>query len=103
MNRKKDFIDELSNSLNKRRVEKAKQDAKKEIFKIKLSDLRQKQGIKQDKIKNFSQSSISKIESRKDMKLSTLIDYLDNIGMGIEIKAYNKNPKENKKILLLKS
>jgi hypothetical protein len=103
MIKKKDFINELSETLDKKRVERAKKDAKKEIFKIKLSELRQKQGIKQDKIKKFSQSSISKIESRKDMKLSTLIDYLDNIGMGIEIKTYKKNSKKQDKILLLKS
>lgn len=39
---------------------------------------------------SFSQSSISKIEGRKDIKISTLIDYLDNLGMGLEIRAYSK-------------
>lgn len=45
-------------------------------------------GIRQEDIKGFTQSSISKLESRKDIKVSALIEYLDNIGMGVEIKAY---------------
>jgi hypothetical protein len=106
MNKKiieKDFINELSKNLSKERVDRAKREAKNEIFKIKLSELRKNQGIKQNKIINFTQSSISKIESRKDMKLSTLIDYLDKIGMGVEIKVYKKNLKKDEKILLIKS
>ena len=51
---------------------------------------------------NFTQSSISKIEKRKDMKISTLIDYLDSLGMGLEIITYPKVSVSNKqeKVLL---
>jgi hypothetical protein len=34
---------------------------------------------------------ISKLDNRKDIRISTLIDYLDNLGMGLEITAYPKN------------
>jgi len=38
------------------------------------------------------------------MKISTLIEYLDNIGLGIEIKAYTKDKKKKKEeIIILKS
>ena len=86
-------------------VQRVKREAEKEIFQIRLSELRKEMGIRQEDVKSFSQSSISKIESRKDIKISTLIEYLDNIGMGIEIKAYpkSKNRKKNKEIVLLKS
>lgn len=30
----------------------------------------------------------------KDMKISTLIEYLDNLGLSIEIKVYPKNKKK---------
>ena len=64
----KDFTDELAAMLPKERVERAKRDAEKEIFQIRLSELRKKVGLRQEDIKNFSQSSISKLESRKDIK-----------------------------------
>ena len=51
---------------------------------------------------NFTQSSVSKIEKRKDIKISTLIDYLDSLGMGLEIITYPKMAvsKKQEKILL---
>jgi len=61
---------------------------------IELRELRKHFGINQQKFKNFTQSGISKLESRNDMKLSALIDYMDDIGFGMEIKIY---PKKNKK------
>jgi len=37
------------------------------------------------------------------MKISTLIEYLDNLGLGLEIKAYSKNKKrKNDEYILLK-
>lgn len=101
--RKKDFLDELEASLPQERVHRAKKEAEKEIFKIRLSELRKQMGVKQEDIKAFTQSGISKLESRKDMKISTLLEYLDNIGMGLEIKAYpKKKHKKFDEVLLLK-
>ena len=40
-------------------------------------------------------SAVSKIEKRKDMKISTLIDYLDSLGMGLEIITYPKTATSN--------
>ena len=69
-------------------MQRAKKKAENEIFRIRLSELRIKMGLKQEDIKAFTQSGISKLESREDMKISTLVEYLHNIGMGLEIKAY---------------
>ena len=70
---------------------------------IRLAQLREERNIKQSEMSNFTQSSVSKIEKRKDIKISTLIDYLDSLGMGLEIVTY---PKESKvkiqKTVLLK-
>lgn len=90
-NKKEEFIDELASTMPPKSVERAKKEAEKEIFKIRLSELRKKMGIRQEDIKSFTQSGISKLESRKDMKVSTLIEYLNSIGMGVEIKVYPKN------------
>jgi len=91
--KRKDFIDELESMLPPVRVQRAKKEAEKEIFRIRLSELRKQMGVKQEDILSFTQSGISKLESRKDMKISTLVEYLQNIGMGLEIKAYPKKRK----------
>ncbi len=90
---RKDFLDELEAMLPPVRVQRAKKEAEKEIFRIRLSELRKQMGVKQEDILSFTQSGISKLESRKDMKISTLVEYLKNIGMGLEIKAYPKKRK----------
>jgi transcriptional regulator with XRE-family HTH domain len=105
MKRKQDFTDELAAMLPPERVARAKKEAKKEIFQIRLSELRKQMGIRQEDITEFSQSSISKLESRKDIKVSTLIEYLANLGLGVEIKAFprGKKHKEGKEFVLLKA
>jgi hypothetical protein len=105
MQKNKDFTDELAAMLPRERIDRAKKDAEKEIFQIRLAELRKRMGIRQEDIKTFSQSSISKLEARKDIKISTLIEYLDNIGMGVEIKAYpkNKGRKSSGEVVLFKS
>ena len=65
--------------------------AEQEILTIKLGQLREKLGVKQDEFNNFSQTSISRLEKRKDIRISTLIEYLNNLGMGLEIKTFPKN------------
>jgi transcriptional regulator with XRE-family HTH domain len=74
--------------------------AQKESLNIKLAMLREKYGVKQSEIENFTQTAVSKLENRKDIRISTLIDYLDSLGMGLEITAYPKN--STKKELLLR-
>ncbi len=100
----KDFTAELADMLSPERVARARKEADREIFQIRLADLRKKMGIRQEDVEGFSQSGISKLESRKDIKISTLIEYLDNLGLGIEIKAYQKKegPKNHQEFLLLK-
>ena len=100
---KTDFVEELASTLSKDRIKNAQSEAQKEILQIRLAEVREKLGIRQEDIKSFSQSSVSKLESRKDMKISTLIEYLDNLGLSIEIKAYPRNKKKkNEEIVLLK-
>ena len=65
--------------------------AEQDLLAARLVELRQSQNIRQDDMPHFSQTSISRIEHRKDIKISTLLEYLDSLGMGVEIKAYPKN------------
>ncbi|HNS31551.1 MAG TPA: XRE family transcriptional regulator [bacterium] len=94
MRKRKDYIAELVSTMPAQRIKKAKKAAEKEIFKIRLAQLREEMGLRQQDLKDFNQSGISKLEARTDMKLSTLIEYLKNINMGMEIIAYPKNIKK---------
>ena len=82
-------------------VQRARLAAGREILAIRLAALRQRQGVRQSQLKAFSQTGVSKLEKRKDMKLSTLIEYLADIGMGLEILVYPKNGKKTQKKLTL--
>lgn len=101
----KDAIDELKSIMSEKSIQKAETKAQDILFDIKLSDLRKEAGIKQQDIESFSQSGLSKIESRSDMKISTLREYLHSIGMQLEIRARKAKPRKtdkNKEYVLLK-
>jgi len=101
--KKDDFLDELASSLPEKKIKKASKETEQEILQIRLSEIREKRGIRQEDIKSFTQSGVSKLEARKDMKISTLIEYLDNLGLSVEIKAYPKDKKnKNEEIIILK-
>ncbi len=94
---RKNAVSEMEKMMNPEQVRAAKLTAEREILSIKLARLRERQGIKQTEMKGFTQTSVSKLEKRKDMKISTLIEYLDDIGMGVEILVYSKDDREGQK------
>jgi len=93
-------ISELEARMNPAVLARAKKMAKEESLNIRLSILREKYGMKQSEVSKFTQTAVSKLEKRKDIRISTLIDYLDSLGMGLEITARPRN--SNKKELLLR-
>jgi len=93
-------LSELDARMNPEVLARAKKMAQKESLNIRLAILREKYGVKQSEIENFTQTAVSKLENRKDIRISTLIDYLDSLGMGLEITAYPRN--SSKKELLLR-
>jgi len=100
MAKKTHSISELDAKMNPEVLARAKKMAQKESLNIRLAILREKYGVKQNEIANFTQTAVSKLENRKDIRISTLIDYLDSLGMGLEITAYPRN--SAKKELLLR-
>lgn len=91
----RDAIKMMESKMSPESVARSRMMAEQEILAIKLAKLREKLGVKQTEFKNFSQTSISKIEKRKDIRISTLAEYLSNLGMGLEIKTFPKK-KRNK-------
>jgi hypothetical protein len=92
-------LSELDAKMDPAVLEKARRMAQEESLTIRLAMLREKYGVKQSEIVNFTQSAVSKLEKRRDIRISTLIDYLDSLGMGLEISACPKNSKK-KEVLL---
>ena len=92
-------ISELDARMNPEVLARAKKMAQKESLNIRLAMLREKYGVKQNEITNFTQTAVSKLENRKDIRISTLIDYLDSLGMALEITACLRNASK-KEILL---
>ena len=93
-------ISELDAKISPEVLEKARRLYERDSLNIKLKALRGKYGVKQTEVANFSQTAISKIERRKDIRLSTLIEYLDSLGMGLEITALPKGNSEEREVLL---
>ena len=98
----KDAIKMMESNMSPESIRRAHIKAEQDIMTIRLAQLREEQNVKQSEMANFTQSSVSKIEKRKDIKISTLIDYLDSLGMGLEIITYRKiaTTKRQEKILL---
>ena len=85
----------MERTLPRERVQRARSEAAALVRQIRLAELRKKLGIRQSQLASFSQSAISRLEARTDMKLSTLSAYLDALGLGMEIKVYRKNGGRN--------
>lgn len=98
----KDAIKMMESNMSPEAVRRTHIKAEQDIMTIRLAQLRKEQNVKQSEMTNFTQSSVSKIEKRKDIKISTLIDYLDSLGMGLEIITYPKLAvsKNQEKVLL---
>ena len=95
----KDAIKMMESNMSPEAVRRAHIKAEQDIMTIRLAQLREEQNVKQSEM---AKSSVSKIEKRKDIKISTLIDYLDSLGMGLEIITYPKMAvsKKQEKVLL---
>ncbi len=104
MKKYKSFFKEAEKVLSADRIKLAKEKAQDLITQMRLTELRESMSINQTEIAGFTQSNVSRLEKRKDLKISTLIKYIHSLGMELIIKAKPKN--KNSKIdevLLLKA
>lgn len=95
-----DFFAEAEKSMSKDSIRSAKGEATQIMLNLGLAELRKHAGHSQSEIPGYRQSSVSKIETRKDLKISTLVSYCRSLGLGVEINAVHvdqqgKNIKTN--------
>ncbi len=64
----KDTIKMMENNMSPEAVRRAHIKAEQDIMTIRLAQLREEKNVKQSEMANFTQSSVSKIEKRKDIK-----------------------------------
>ena len=93
-------LSELDAKTSPEVLAKARKLYEQESLNLKLKALRGKYGVKQADISNFTQTAVSKLERRKDIKISTLIDYLESLGLVLEIAALPKDNDSEREILL---
>jgi transcriptional regulator with XRE-family HTH domain len=86
----KNAVKAMEGMMTEEQIRRAHATAEREILAIRLAKLRERRGIKQTEVPAFSQTAVSKLEKRKDMKISTLVEYLEGIGMGLELRVYPK-------------
>lgn len=88
-----DFFEEAKKSMSKDSIRRAEGEANKIMLNLRLAELRKHAGRSQSEIQGYRQSSVSKIEARKDMKISTLVAYCLSLGFGVEINTVQVNQK----------
>jgi len=89
-----DFFEQAKKVMPPSRFKRAKERGEKIVAFLRLADARKQMGLRQVDIKGYTQDEISKIENRLDIKLSTLINYMKSIGMGVKIIGIPEDDRE---------
>ena len=97
--KKNDFFDNARSIIPPEKFKRAMDRGDEIVAFLKLAEARKKMGLRQIDIEGFTQAEVSKIENRPDIKLSTLIDYLKSIGMGVKIVGVSDDDHEEFEIL----
>lgn len=89
-----DFFDSARAVMPRARFKSSIARGQKIVAFLQLAEARKKMGLRQVDVKGYTQDEISKIENRSDIKLSTLVEYMKSIGMGIKIIGVPRNAEE---------
>jgi hypothetical protein len=92
----------IESRMSRQSIARSDAKARKLLLALRLADFRKAMRIDQSSVKGFSQPAVSKIETRGDIKLSTLVEYCHGLGAEIEISAKPVR-KSAKRFVLLQS
>ena len=90
----KDFFESAKEVMPPDKFKRAVERGEEIVAFLRLAEARKKMGLRQVDVDGYTQDEISKIENRSDIKLSTLIDYMKSIGMGVRILGIPQNDDE---------
>lgn len=91
----KDALKAMESVMSEESIARSDELYERELLILKLAELREQYKVKQTDIKGFSQPAISRIEGRTDIKLSTLVKYLSQMDLKVEIKVRPRHPKQD--------
>lgn len=89
-----DFFESAKEVMPADRFKRAIERGEEIVAFLRLAEARKRMGLRQVDVDGYTQDEISKIENRFDIKLSTLINYMKSIGMGIKIVGIPENDEE---------
>ena len=91
----KDAMKAMESAMSEESIARSDGIYERESLLLKLAELRAQYKIKQSEIKGFSQPAISRIEGRTDIKLSTLIKYLTQMELKMEIRVRPRHARKD--------
>jgi len=94
-------LGELDAKTNSSVLAKARKTTRKEGLNNKLGILREKYGIKQSKVPDFLQPTVSKLKNYKVKQIFASKNYLDSLGIWLDITSYPENSAKRKLLLCL--
>lgn len=100
-----DFFKNAEKVMGKKRFTKAIKEGEALTLDLRLKMARELLGKNQADLKGMTQPEVSKIEARRDLKISTLVKYAEALGMQLKITFESKSKsgvdKKKKPILVL--
>jgi hypothetical protein len=100
--RSKDPFKVIESKMTPASIRRSDAKARKTLLGLRLAAFRKAMKADQMGVKGFSQPAVSKIESRGDIKLSTLVEYCRGLNAELEIAAKPAR-KGGKRFVLLRS
>ncbi|RLA61031.1 MAG: hypothetical protein DRQ89_11945 [Epsilonproteobacteria bacterium] len=95
-----DFFSHAKGVMGEKRYNKAVKKGQKSANELRLKMAREMIGLNQTDLKGVSQPEVSKIEARKDIKISTLKKYAKAMGMKVKISFVQEDEDEKQSIVI---
>lgn len=99
--RNSEFFEHAKEIMGEKRFNKAIKKGREAAHELRLKAARELLGLNQTDFKGLTQPEVSKIESRKDVKLSTLQKYAKAMGMKVKIVLTPEDEDDGKTISIL--
>jgi hypothetical protein len=86
-----DFLSHARKAMGEARYSKAIKKGQDKVYALRLKMARELIGLNQSDLKGMAQPEVSKIEGRKDLKISTLDKYAKAMGMRVKISLVSED------------
>ncbi|EQC48793.1 toxin-antitoxin system, antitoxin component, Xre domain protein [Bacteriovorax sp. BSW11_IV] len=86
-----DFFSHAKEVMGEKRYARALKKGQAQVNELRLKMAREMIGLNQSDLKGMTQPEVSKIEKRKDLKISTLNKYAKSMGMKVKISLVSED------------